>query len=125
MFWSSEPVPVSAATCDNEGSGTNTEAFVPVIEIDVMVTGDDPALSVLWPIWLEISPAGLPVGNVLNEPALLIAYPSPPPEASARYTGFARTCGVVSTVSPEKSTNVNKPGEVVLGAEIAIAYFVG
>src|SRR6185312_13455549 len=118
MFWSSDPVPVSAATCDNAGSGTNTEAFVPVIESDVIVTGCDPALNVLWLIWLEINDAGLPVGNELNEPALLIAYPVPPPAASARYTGLARTCGVVSTVSPAKSTNVSKPGEDVLGAEI-------
>ena len=49
-----------------------------------MLTGDDPALNVLWPIWLEISVSGLPDGNSLNEPALLIAYPVPPPGASAR-----------------------------------------
>ena len=125
MFWSSDPVPVSAATCDSPGSGTKTDAFVPVIAIDVMLTGGAPVLSVLCPTWLEMRVSGLPVGKLLSEPALLIAYPVPPPGASARYTGFERTCGVDNTVSPEKSTNVNRPGAVVLGAEIATAYFVG
>ena len=134
MFVSSDPVLVSAATCDSPGSGTNTDAVVPVSVNDVMLTGGDPAVSVLWLIWLEISVLGLPAGNSLNEPALLITYPVPPPDASARYTGLGRICGVVSTVSPLKSTNVSSPGEVepeqlvepaLTGQEIAIAYFVG
>src|ERR1700761_8153456 len=85
------------------------------MDTDVILTGCDPALSVLWPIWLEISVEGLPAGNSLNEPALLIAYPVPPPGASARYTGFAEhsaSSAPCRPKSPQKSADPGKSDSV-------------